>query len=315
MENIKKTVAIYLVCAASMFAEELITPIPFESQYDIKKALLGRKLFFETRLSHDNTISCASCHFIEDGGDDNSPISFGIGGNTGTRNSPTVLNAIYNSVQFWDGRAKNLQEQVVVPIHNPVEMGSSFKEVISKLIKDDNYLGEFLSIYKDGITGLNITDAISEFEKSLTTPNSRFDQYLRGDKKVLSDDEKEGYKLFKEYGCISCHNGVNIGGNLMQKIGVMSDAKSLDFGKFNITKKEEDRFYFKVPSLRNIELTAPYFHNGQVETLKDAVEKMAEYQIGYLLEEKEIESIVKFLKTLTGDRPKTIGISDEKIYN
>ena len=299
----------------SLFSKELITPIPYEVEYDYKKALLGKKLFFDTRLSQDNTVSCASCHFIEDGGDDNLQVSFGINQQTGTRNSPTILNARYNVTQFWDGSAKDLQEQAKGPILNPVEMGSNFKEVVSKLKEDKNYIQEFLSLYEDGITGLNITNAIAEFEKTLITPNSRFDMFLRGDKKVLNDKELKGYKLFKEYGCISCHNGINIGGNLIQKFGVTENFDTKDFGLFNITQKEKDKFYFKVPTLRNIELTAPYFHDGKTKTLKDAVIMMSVHQVGYPLEDNEIEYIVKFLKTLTGDTPKIIKAKNEKINN
>ena len=298
-----KKIILFILTFTIVIAQELITPIPYISDYNYKKALLGKKLFFDVRLSRNNTISCASCHLIEDGGDDNNKVSLGIDGKIGTRNSPTVLNARYNSTQFWDGRANNLQDQVKGPIHNPVEMGSNFKEVISKLKKDKDYPKEFLRLYKDGIIPLNITDAISEFEKTLTTPNAPFDKFLRGDKKALDKNELQGYKLFKEYGCISCHNGINIGGNLIQKIGVMENFNTLDFGKFNITKDEKDRFYFKVPSLRNIELTAPYFHNGETKTLKSAVEQMIIYQIGYPLEDEEVENIIKFLKTLNGDTP------------
>lgn len=310
-----RKILLFFLVVTSLISRELITPIPYLPEYDYKKALLGKKLFFDTRLSHDNTISCASCHFIQDGGDDNLPVSFGINGKAGTRNSPTVLNARYNAIQFWDGSAKNLQEQAKGPIHNPVEMGSNFKEVILKLKEDKNYSQQFLSIYEDGISGINITDAIAQFEKTLTTPNAPFDKFLRGDKKALNKDELNGYKIFKEYGCISCHNGRNIGGNLMQKIGVMESFDTTDFGKFNITKNENDKFYFKVPSLRNIELTAPYFHDGKIRTLKDAVEKMVKYQIGYLLEDKEIESIIIFLNTLTGETPKIIEENHEKIDN
>ncbi|MEA3512448.1 MAG: cytochrome c peroxidase, partial [Campylobacterota bacterium] len=297
------------------FAEELITPIPTKPTYNYEKALLGQKLFFDTRLSHNNTISCASCHFLEDGGDDNIPVSFGIDGKKGTRNSPTVLNARYNATQFWDGSAKDLQEQAKGPIHNPVEMGSNFKEIISKLNKDEKYREMFGLLYSEGITEFSITDAISEFEKTLTTPNSRFDQYLRGDKDAITKDELNGFKNFKEYGCISCHNGVNIGGNLIQRIGIITPIKTEDYGKYNITKNEEDKFYFKVPSLRNIELTAPYFHNGNIKTLRSAVESMAMLQVGYMLSDKEIDDIVKFLKTLNGDTPEFIKIKNEKTDN
>ncbi|MEA3316192.1 MAG: cytochrome-c peroxidase [Campylobacterota bacterium] len=292
-----------------LYSKELITPIPLENNYHKEKAILGKKLFFDVRLSYDNTISCSSCHILNDGGDDNLPVSFGVSGKTGVRNSPTVLNSKYNIVQFWDGSASSLKEQAKGPIHNPVEMNSSFEQIITKLNKDKNYKNSFSTIYEDGITGDNIVDAISEFEKTLTTPNSRFDKYLRGDTNILTEDEKNGYQLFKDYGCISCHNGVNIGGNLLQKIGIMRNYKTKDLGRFTITKNEKDKFYFKVPTLRNIELTAPYLHNGEVKTLEDVVKIMIDYQIGYELDDKELQNIIKFLKTLTGDNPKEIEIN------
>jgi len=284
------------------FSKELITPIPTKISIDFNKAKLGEKLFNETRLSKNNTISCATCHILEEGGDDNLAVSIGINNQEGTRNSPTVLNARFNSNQFWDGRAKDLKDQAKGPIHNPIEMGSNFQEVISKLNKDKNYKLQFNALYSDGITGDNITDAIAEFEKTLITPNSRFDKYLNGVQDALSKEEIEGYQLFKEYGCISCHNGINIGGNLMQKIGVIEDFKTKDFGRYNVTKRNEDKFYFKVPSLRNIYLTSPYFHDGTTETLNEAVDKMAYYQVGYTLKEEETNKIILFLKTLTGEK-------------
>jgi len=295
----KKTFLITLY-STFLFSKELITPIPLEIDHNKEKALLGKKLFFETMLSKDNTISCASCHILSEGGDDNLSVSFGVNGQKGTRNSPTVLNSSFNSVQFWDGRAETLEDQAQGPIHNPVEMNSNFDEVVAKLQKEPYYRQFFKKVYKNGITGPNIVNAIAEYEKTLITPDSRFDKYLRGDISVLTKDEKNGYKLFKEYGCISCHNGVNIGGNLMQKVGIIEDFETKDYGLYHITKKEEDRYYFKVPTLRNIEQTAPYFHNGLTSTLKDAVKKMSFYQIGYELTDKEITDITKFLKTLTG---------------
>lgn len=299
-----KIILIFSIFFTYLLSNSIVTPIPKKPDYNYKKALLGKKLFFDTRLSHNNTISCASCHLIEEGGDDNNSVSIGINGQKGTRNSPTVFNARYNKLQFWDGRAKDLEDQVKGPIHNKVEMGSNFKEIISKLKKDNYYSKEFLFLYNNGITDKNISNAISEFEKALTTPNSKFDNYLRGDKKALNEEELKGYQLFKDYGCISCHNGVNIGGNLLQKIGTIEKYYTEDLGLYNITKKEEDKFYFKVPSLRNVELTAPYFHDGSVKTLEAAVDIMVKHQVGYLIEKEEILYIIKFLKTLTGETPK-----------
>ena len=289
-----------------LFAQELISPLPLSVEYDINKAMLGKKLFFDTRLSGDNTIACVSCHIIDAGGDDNVQFSSGIDGQLGGANSPTVLNSRYNFVQFWDGRAKDLKEQASGPIHNPVEMGSNFKQVISKLSKDTIYQQEFMKLYKDGITGENITDAIAEFEKALVTPNSRFDQYLRGNTTILSKDEVEGFELFKSLGCIACHNGINIGGNLFQKIGIMEEYEVDDsnLGRYNVTKDEEDKHYFKVPTLRNIALTAPYLHDGKISTLQETIKLMIVKQLGREADKQEVIKIEKFLFTLTGQIPK-----------
>jgi len=289
-----------------LFAQELISPLPLSVEYDINKAMLGKKLFFDTRLSGDNTIACVSCHIIDAGGDDNVQFSSGIDGQLGGANSPTVLNSRYNFVQFWDGSAKDLKEQASGPIHNPVEMGSNFKQVISKLSKDTIYQQEFMKLYKDGITGENITDAIAEFEKALVTPNSRFDQYLRGNTTILSKDEVEGFELFKSLGCIACHNGINIGGNLFQKIGIMEEYEVDDsnLGRYNVTKDEEDKHYFKVPTLRNIALTAPYLHDGKISTLQETIKLMIVKQLGREADKQEVIKIEKFLFTLTGQIPK-----------
>ena len=282
-------------------ASELITPIPKIINYDIKKAVLGKKLFYEIKLSHDNSTSCASCHILEDGGDDNIEVSYGINGKKGTRNSPTVFNARYNYYQFWDASVKTLEEQAYGPMHNPVEMGSNFGEIIGKLKNDKYYYDVFNKIYGE-INENNIIDAIVEFEKTLITPNSKFDKYLNGNKNILTKIEKIGYSNFKKYGCISCHNGINIGGNLIQKIGIISSYKSEDLGRYVITKNNKDKYYFKVPSLRNVNITAPYFHDGKIKTLSEAVSLMAKYQIGFHITNNELESIIAFLKTLTGDQ-------------
>lgn len=287
-------------------AEDLFLPLPQSIEFHKKKVNLGKKLFLDNRLSKDNTISCASCHSLENYGVDSLKTSFGINAQVGSINAPTVYNSRYNFVQFWDGRAKNLHEQAKGPIVNPIEMGSSFDEVISKLSKDDSYKLAFSEIYGDGITIENIANAISEFEKTLLTPDSKFDKFLR--KEInLSKEEAKGFDLFKSKGCIACHNGINIGGNLFQKIGIFGkfekdeDVQTHDLGRFNVTKKESDKFYFKVPSLRNVAKTAPYFHDGSIKTLEEAVKKMAYHQLGRDLKKDEVYKIVKFLETLTGE--------------
>jgi cytochrome c peroxidase len=288
-------------------ADSVITPIPLSNSYDLKKSHLGKKLFFDTRVSKDNSIACVSCHQLPEGGADVVPYSFGVNGQQGAMNSPTVLNSLYNFVQFWDGRATSLEEQAKGPIENPVEMANSMENV-TKMVKNDNfYKKEFLAIYPDGVTEENILNALAQFEKALTTPNSRFDKYLRGDKKALNTQELKGWKRFNDLGCISCHNGINIGANMYQKAGLiipMEDKDSL--GRYNVTKREIDKFVFKVPTLRNIALTAPYFHNGSVKRLDKAIYQMAYHQLGIIIKHKDIEEIKAFLKTLTGETPEIL---------
>ena len=283
--------------------EPLFKELPLSEPVDAQKSKLGQKLFHDTLLSKDNTISCATCHPILNYGVDNLSKSRGINGQEGDRNSPTVWNAVYNFSQFWDGRAKDLKEQALVPITNPKEMGETLESVIKKLKKDTYYSQEFEEIYDDGVSASNLADAIAEYEKTLTTPNSKFDAYLRGDENALNAQEKEGLKLFKDKGCVACHNGRNIGGNLYLKSGIyegIQRERKPDLGRYNITKKVFDKYYFKVPSLRNIEMTAPYFHDGGVADLKDAVKLIVKAQLGRELKDDEIDSIVLFLKTLTG---------------
>jgi len=302
-------VLLMIVQGTDSRAEEMIKPIPTKIAVDARKAALGKQLFLDPRLSKDNTIACVSCHNIGYGGADSGAVSTGVGGKTGTVNSPTVFNAVFNFAQFWDGRAKDLKSQALGPIANPVEMASTYPGVVAKLSRDKQYHSMFQQLYpKQGLSMETISDAIAEFEKTLITPNARFDLYLRGKKDALTPKEKEGYGLFKSRGCIACHNGVNIGGNMYQRFGVFAQYKDRfnTPGRFSVTGKEEDRYFFKVPSLRNIEKTAPYFHDGSAKTLEDAVEKMAYYQLGRKLSKEDIEKITAFLHTLNGELPKSI---------
>lgn len=286
-------------------ASGLITPIPDRVEHDAKRALLGEKLFFEKALSLNKSVSCNSCHDLRTSGTDNLEGSVGVGGKVGQVNSPSVYNSTFNFVQFWNGRAKNLKEQAKGPILNPIEMANSEANAVKSISSIGEYKKEFSKLYKDGITFENIADAIAEFEKTLITPNSKFDKYIKGNKQALSSDEKEGYELFQKKGCISCHNGVNIGGNMYQKIGVMvqyKDPKKIS-GRFEVSKKDDDKDMFKVPSLRNVELTAPYFHNGLVKNLEEAVRLMGYHQLGIKLKDDEVAKITLYLKTLTGQKP------------
>ena len=272
---------------------------------DENKLALGKNLFSDSRLSSNNT-SCATCHNLDTAGIDNLPVSLSVNNQPLSFNSPTVFNSGLNFKQFWDGRAATLEDQIEEPINNPLEMASSWSEIIPKLESDPGYVKAFNNIYDDGIQKSNIKDAIADFERSLLTP-SRFDSFLEGEETAITPQEKKGYELFQSYGCIACHQGVNVGGNMFQALGIFNDyfsqqddVSSNDLGRFNITQQESDRYVFKVPSLRNVELTAPYFHDGHVETLIEAIKIMAEYQLGRAISKEDIESITAFLHSLNG---------------
>jgi cytochrome c peroxidase len=284
---------------------EPITPLPNIVQIDSKKVALGKALFFDPILSRDGTVSCASCHDLWDGGDDGKEVSTGVDGKKGKVNAPTVLNAVFNFRQFWDGRAKDLQEQAAGPIENPVEMDNNFEELV-KTLKNSPYKEQFDAIYKEGITKESITDAIAEFEKTLITPNAPFDKYLRGDKDAISQAAKEGYALFKQKGCIACHHGRNVGGNMYNKFGIIYKVDDINLGRYNVTKNPADKYFFKVPSLRNVTKTAPYFHNGAISDLHEAVFFMAKHQVGRPITKEEVDKIVAFLHALEGELPKSI---------
>ena len=305
MQSIVRLI-IGIISLSTMILSSTIKPIPFEIKVDDKKVKLGKELFFDTILSKDGTISCSTCHDLQNGGDDGLKFSVGIRGQVGTINSPTVYNAVFNFRQFWDGRARDLKEQVFGPIENPVEMGHSMDLTVKTLKKNKAYLKEFNDIYSNGITTENVADAIAEFETALITPNAPFDRYLRGDKQAISQEAQEGYRLFEAKGCVICHHGVNIGGNFYNKFGIYKDANSHNLGRYNITKREEDKYVFKVPSLRNISLTSPYMHDGRFDTLHDAVEFMTEHQLGRFMKSEEIDAIVAFLKSLTGEIPEIV---------
>jgi cytochrome c peroxidase len=293
---------------AEEFAGEPVQPLPVPVIQNPKKVELGNKLFHDKRLSADDTIACATCHALDKGGTDQAQFSTGIDGQVGGINSPTVYNAVYNHLQFWDGRAKDLREQADGPVNNPIEMGANWDMVIPKIKKDPYYQQAFAELYSDGMTGPNACDAIAAFEETLITPNSRFDKYLTGDKSALSSEEIEGYHLFVETGCTSCHLGAALGGTHFEKMGRMKDyfaqrgnVGEADQGRFNVSKDEKERHTFKVPTLRNIELTHPYFHDGQTKTLAEAINIMATYQLGKSLPSQQIDKLEKFLLTLTGE--------------
>ncbi len=298
--------------AASQKSQELrhepIQPLTLPGNLDLQKLSLGERLFHETRLSKDNDMACVSCHDLTSNGADYVSHTPGRHGIKLEVNTLTVFNSTLNHRLFWDGRAHNLGEQIDFVINGKSEFASSWPEIISKLRSDASYVNAFNEAYKNGMTADNLRNALVTFEQSLVTTNSRFDQFLRGDADAITPMEHAGYLLFKAYGCVACHQGKNVGGNLFMKFGVFRDyfAKRgnltrADLGRFNVTGKERHRYVFRVPSLRLAALTPPYFHDGSVKTLEEAVKVMAEHQLGREIPTEDITCIVAFIKTLPGD--------------
>lgn len=290
------------------YRQEPIFPIPLKIEIDSNKADLGEMLFFDTRLSSNNETACASCHQLEAGGDDNLAMGISMVADQHIINTPSIFNALYNFRQNWDGSTKTLEEQVDSALKNHHEFDNNWPDVITTLSKDEDLKKDFYDTYPNGITKGNVINAIVEFEKTLTTPNSRFDLYLKDEGASLTEDEIKGYLAFKELGCISCHQGVNVGGNLYQKFGVFynyiaerGNIKKSDYGRMNVTNRQMDAFVFKVPSLRNISVTAPYLHDGSAETIEEVIGIMGKTQLGRTLSTEEIRLIKSFLYTLTGE--------------
>lgn len=286
--------------------KEPIQPITAAKVANPAMVELGKKLFFDPRLSRSGFISCNSCHNLSMGGTDNIKTSIGHNWQRGPINSPTVLNSSMNVAQFWDGRAKDLQEQAGGPIANPGEMAFTHELAIDVLASIPAYRAQFRQVFgQDKLTIEQVTRAIAAFEEVLVTPGSRFDQWLVGKKSALTKDELAGYQLFKSSGCIACHNGPAVGGNTFQKMGVVEPYKTAMTaeGRSAVTGKDADRFNFKVPTLRNVELTYPYFHDGEAATLTQAVDVMGRLQLGRTFTPDENARLVAFLKTLTGKQP------------
>jgi len=288
-------------------AKEPISPLPLTLSLDEAKVRLGEKLFGDPRLSKSGIMACSNCHILARGGVDGLPKSIGNGGNLDLTNAPTVFNSVFNFRQTWRGEFRTLEQQAEADLRNPNHANTTWEELLPKLRGDSDYRERFRASY-DGITREAVLDAIATFERSLITPNARFDRYLRGDKNAISALEKHGYHLFKAYGCIACHQGQNVGGNLFQKMGIVNPffdpARPLtkgDLGRFNVTQDVTDKNVFRVPSLRNVAVTAPYFHDGSAQTLSDAVTTMAQVQLGVELPPKDRDAIIAFLRSLTGE--------------
>ena len=275
---------------------------------------LGQQLWYENRLSKGNTVSCNSCHNLATAGADNMPTSAGHKSQFGGRNSPTALNAALLGSQFWDGRAADVEEQAGGPLLNPVEMANATEaDAAAKIAGIPEYQEKFKAAFpEDGAVSFkNITTALGAFERTLLTP-TRWDDYLKGNVSALSEQERKGVRAFMDNGCIACHNGVNLGGTMFQKFGLVNgpywkhiDDPKHDKGRADVTKKAEDEFFFRVPGLRNVERTYPYFHNGSVWELDKAVNIMAKAQLGKTLAPEDTENIVAFLKALSGNVPES----------
>jgi cytochrome c peroxidase len=299
-----------LASPARADTEEPLQPLPEAQVLDERKVALGRMLFKDVRFSRDNAVACISCHSPQSGGADSRAFSTGAGGVRHAFNSPTVWNSGFNFRQLWTGGAGTLEEVVDRVVKSPTVFNSSWADVLAKLQQDSALSAQAKQVYPQGLTQQSVSDALAVYQRSLVTP-SRFDRFLRGDANAISADEKLGYQRFKAYGCVACHQGVNVGGNMYQKFGALNDYFSdrvkagraltdADQGRFAVTRKEQDRHLFKVPSLRNVALTAPYFHDGSVATLEEAVDVMFRYQLGRTAPANDRELIVKFLKSLSG---------------
>ncbi len=289
-------------------------PAPADNPNTPEKVELGKMLYHDPRLSSTGTVSCASCHNTMLGGEDNRPNSMGVNGQTGGRSAPTVWNSAFNHVQFWDGRAASLEEQAAGPVTNPIEMGmKSWDDVVARLKAIEGYQTAFAAAFGlDGINKGNATKAIAAYERTLITPNSAYDKYVGGDLNALTEQQVRGMEKMAELGCTGCHSGPAFNGpGLFQKFPTHSNQYfeaqhrfSKDLGVAEVTKKAEDRHMFKVPTLRNVALTAPYMHNGSVNTLDEAVKIMAKLQLDKDLSKAEVADIVAFLGSLTGPFPK-----------
>ena len=295
--------------AARQKIESPINPIPhlLVLSADLQRRVdLGRQLFRDTRLSGSEEVSCLSCHVPGVGGHDPRGDSLGLNGVKLGRNTPTVLNATFNVKLFWDGRSPDLLDQVSDPIGNPNEMNGKWPDIIDRLRSDPEMVKQF-AIYPQGITVATISDAIALYERTLVTPDSPFDRYLMGDNTAITEKQKSGYERFVKYGCVSCHQGRNVGGNLFEKIGIYATKQQLeqfsesDLGRYRVTGDISDTLVFRVPSLRNVALTAPYFRNGSRPTLRDAVSSMGRFQLGKELSDEDVDHLVAFLESLSGD--------------
>jgi cytochrome c peroxidase len=292
------------VAAGVSRQQEPITPLPTPVQIHSQRAAIGERLFNDVRVSRNSTHSCATCHPLDRGGMDGLAVAVRSDGTLHHRNTPTIFNASLNATFNWDGVASTLPDHTDRVLATLME--TTWSVLLDRLRADRAYAAAFGAAYPEGVTRANVLHAFTTFEQSLVTPRSRFDRYLLGEQDAMTPREKDGYRLFKSYGCVSCHQGINIGGNMYQRFGVFEDVAltrpgMIDLGRYLITKVDRDRHVFRVPSLRNVAVTAPYFHDGRARTLETAVRTMGRAQLGRHLTTNEISSIVGFLRALTGE--------------
>ena len=288
--------------------DQPIEPLPLTADFDGARAALGELLFGEPRLSGDRKVACTDCHHESHGLADDEPHSRVIGRPESPVNSPTMYNVRYLYKLSWAGKYESLESHIDALMVNPNVMASSWEIAARQLSEVASYRQKFRDVFPDGLTPKNVRLAILDYERSLVTPNAPFDRYLRGDAQAVSAEVKQGYAMFKSYGCSSCHQGMAVGGNVFERFGVLRDPfaerghfDSADLGRFNVTQRDQDRFVFRVPGLRNVALTAPYFHDGSAATLEEAVTTMANYQLGRDLDEHDRALLVAFLRSLTGE--------------
>lgn len=313
MLNIRAWLTI-LTCAIVMSGvsaqpgqDEPITPVQPPERLDVAKTRLGEKLFRDTRLSGGNAVACSGCHRLDADGADGQARSAGADGQPLDFNTPTIFNAATSFRLDWRGNFRTLEEQNEWVLLSPRIMNTTWNELIAKLSADRDYAKEFAAIYGGDVARASVLDALATFQRSLVTPDARFDKWLRGERSALSPEEERGYRLFTSYGCIACHQGRNLGGNLFQKFGIFHDPfrrrteSAADLGRFTLTGEAADRYVFRVPSLRNVAATAPYFHDGSTASLDQAVRIMARNQLGREIPDADVALIVRFLDTLTGE--------------
>jgi len=308
MASFRLLALVALSQSAMAQAREPIEPLPLAVAADPARAELGEQLFRDVRLSHGKDRSCATCHPLNHNGMDGKPRASAYDNSRVLRNTPTIFNVGFDLFFTWDGKFETLSDLNDKVLQDTALMGMTWPELLSELNADSKYVVRFKAIYPEGVSRESVLDALNSFEASLITPNARFDKFLRGQRNALSGDEINGYQLFKSYGCVACHQGINVGGNLFQTFGVFSDRVPKpqspvypDLGRFVLTNDDRDKGVFRVPSLRNVAVTAPYFHDGRAPRLEDAVDTMARAQLGRVLSSKEIHLIVQFLGSLTGE--------------